>query len=353
MISLASKLDYSSYSPIKLVKSLWGHEYTDFRLIFEQSDELHYFYIKSNTQRLVARCLVCACLAIIFTITALSLHSSLSIWRYEKLVTSKIEAEKKRKEAFEALADLSDEPQTFSEEIPQSRLLAIAHKYKDDLNKMHHLVEFSTLELARANRTLELGLKASGMSWNDIERIEKNISAKHLASGGPANEITLDAPSTKMSEDYKKSLVKNEALNSFLSSFPTTAPVSHATTSSKFGPRIHPVTGKLSLHEGLDYVPTSDLYARNVLAGTVETIVFDNHGYGNLVTVSHSNGIRTLYGHLSLVSVKLGQKIIKGTPIGKIGNTGLSTGTHLHFEIAENNTKTNPSIIMAMAKNVQ
>lgn len=349
MVRLLNRLGYLSFSLLKLVKSLWIREYTDFRLILEQSDEIHYFYIKSSTQRLAARIFLCSCIAIIFTISSLSIYSIVSTWRYDELASSKLDAEKKRKEAFEALKALSDEPQNFSEETSQSRLIDMAHKYKDDLNKMHKLVSFSKLEFARANKTLEAGLKASGMSFKEIEKVKKSVSKTLLASIDGVNDI----PSTNASKDLTNNILQNKALISFISSFPAKPPVSYAIKTSKFGPRIHPITGRFVVHEGLDYVPTIDLNARSVNSGTVESVKLYDHGYGKTVTVLHTNGIRTSYSHLALVLVNPGQKIIEGTPVGKIGNTGLSTGTHLHFEIMNNKTKINPSIIMAMSKNVQ
>ena len=100
-------------------------------------------------------------------------------------------------------------------------------------------------------------------------------------------------------------------------------------------------------------MPSFDQYAKSVLSGVVEIVKNDPEGYGNMVVVAHSDGVKTLYGHLAYVSVTQGQKVEKGVVLGKIGNTGLSTGTHLHFEIMVKDTKVNPSIIMAMAKNVQ
>lgn len=349
MISLPSISDYSSFSPFNLVKSLWVRDYKDFRLILEQSDELHYFYIRSNTQRLLVRVFLCACLAVILTISSLSIYSVVSIWRYEKLVSSKVHAEQKRKEAFEALKALSNEPQNLSEDVSDSRLIEMARNYKNDLNKTKDLLKFSNLEIARANKTLELGLKASGMSYKEIEMVKKDVSERFLLN----NDATNENSSARIPESLNKTLLLNKKLNSFISSFPSTAPVSYAIISSKFGPRFHPIKGKSLFHSGLDYVPTIDFYAKSTLAGTVEAVNFDDHGYGNTVTLMHSNDIKTSYSHLSSVFVKPGQKITQGTSVGKIGNTGLSSGTHLHFEIMNNKTKINPSIIMAMSKNVQ
>ena len=349
MISLALELNSSTFSPRRIIKGLWCHKYSDLRFIFEQSDELHYFYIRANTQRLAARIIICSLIAILLTITALSLHSSFSIWRYGQLEASKIDAEQKKKEAFEALADLSDESVGTIENMPQDKLLQIAQKSRDKVNKMQTLVQFASIQLAHANETLELGLKVAGISKSDIEKLEKSISLNRLGRGGSSKEIVLD-PSTK---DYKKNLIKNEAINQLISSFPKMTPVNNPVLTSKFGPRIHPITGRVTLHEGLDYAPSADLYAKNVLSGVVYNVANDPKGYGNVVTISHGNGIKTLYGHLSAVFVTEGQKLEKGNVVGKIGNTGLSTGTHLHFEVSQNNVKINPQIIMAMANNVQ
>jgi murein DD-endopeptidase MepM/ murein hydrolase activator NlpD len=71
------------------------------------------------------------------------------------------------------------------------------------------------------------------------------------------------------------------------------------------------------------------------------------------VTVQHAFGFKTLYGHLSKILVKPGQKVEAGTVVGIVGNTGSSTGTHLHYEIAIDNDKLNPLLAMELAKNVQ
>ena len=234
MVKLLNRLVYLSFSLSKLVKNLWVREYTDFRLILEQSDEIHYFYIKSNTQRLAARIFLCSCLAIILTITSLSIYSILSTWRYDELASSKLEADRKRKEAFEVLKALSDDPQNFSEETSQLKLIDMAQKYKDDLNKMHKLVNFSKLEFARANKTLEAGLKASGMSFREIEKVKKGMSERLLASNDGLKEI----PSVNASKELTKNILQNKALISFISSFPAKPPVSYGIKTSKFGPRI-------------------------------------------------------------------------------------------------------------------
>lgn len=68
----------------------------------------------------------------------------------------------------------------------------------------------------------------------------------------------------------------------------------------------------------------------------------DNYGYGNRVVIDHGNGYQTLYAHLSAVQVKVGQRVNRGDVLGQMGNTGRSTGTHLHFEIRQGGSLMNP-----------
>lgn len=112
-------------------------------------------------------------------------------------------------------------------------------------------------------------------------------------------------------------------------------PVSGATLTSSYGKR----WGKT--HKGLDMVSSS----RNILASDDGVVTFagTKSGYGNCIIINHKNGYETLYGHLSKISVKKGDVVEKGTKIGVMGNTGRSTGTHLHFEIHKNGSVQNPS----------
>ena len=77
-------------------------------------------------------------------------------------------------------------------------------------------------------------------------------------------------------------------------------------------------------------------------SGTVTHAGWDNTGYGNMVMIDHHNGYMTLYGHLSVISVVVGQNVNKGDVIGRMGSTGHSTGTHTHFEIWKNGVRINP-----------
>lgn len=110
-------------------------------------------------------------------------------------------------------------------------------------------------------------------------------------------------------------------------------PVSGARITSSYGHR----WGRS--HEGVDMVGGS-----TIMAAASGRVVFagQQSGYGNVVIVDHGNGYRTLYGHMSRISVSNGQSVGQGSKLGVMGNTGRSTGTHLHFEVQKNGVAQNP-----------
>lgn len=110
-------------------------------------------------------------------------------------------------------------------------------------------------------------------------------------------------------------------------------PVSGARITSSYGQR----WGRT--HEGTDMVG-----GRTIMASAGGTVVFAGYqgSYGNAVIVDHGNGYQTLYGHMSSISVRSGQKVGQGSALGIMGSTGRSTGVHLHFEIRKNGVQQNP-----------
>lgn len=339
------------------MKEIWNYNYKDFNLIFEQSDVLHYFYVSANAQRLISRTILVVLAAILALVLALSCYSAISAWRYSNLEVSKQLIEQKRKEALSALGAISvdayENKKSLSQSLSQEELINSAHRIRERMNKMQALLEFSAQELRLANHALEQGLKASGVSATDLNRIKLVARPLAVAMGGNSEEIKFNSASDDALVTYKQNLAQLEQLKQVFKIFPTESPIKEAVTSSKFGIRVHPITNKLTAHTGLDYVPQHDFDAKSVLSGVVEKVQYSDIGYGNMVTVLHPNKVRTIYAHLDKVNVVEKQKVYQGDVLGKIGNSGYSTGTHLHYEISIDNVKVNPSMITAMAKNVQ
>lgn len=112
---------------------------------------------------------------------------------------------------------------------------------------------------------------------------------------------------------------------------------------SYYGYRTHPVTGQeKKFHKGIDIAAPEGANAVAVLGGKVVTSEYNNGGYGNCVEIDHGNGIRTLYAHGSAVCVSVGDIVSQGQVIMKVGDTGLSEGNHLHFEVKINGSRVNP-----------
>lgn len=113
---------------------------------------------------------------------------------------------------------------------------------------------------------------------------------------------------------------------------PTQAPVANANLGSIFGWRIDPITGRSALHTGLDF-PATNGTPIHAAAGGVVVVQEFHPEYGNMIEVDHGNDLITRYGHSSKVYVKKGDLIKRGQHIADVGNTGRSTGAHLHFEV--------------------
>ncbi|MCE3075551.1 M23 family metallopeptidase [Chryseobacterium gwangjuense] len=102
---------------------------------------------------------------------------------------------------------------------------------------------------------------------------------------------------------------------------------------------------QMQFHKGLDIAVA---FGSDVKAAAAGTVIFSGQkgGYGNCVIVSHGNGLATLYGHLSQLVAKTNDKVKVGQVIAKSGNSGRSTGPHLHYEVHKNNTPVNPKLFM-------
>ena len=127
---------------------------------------------------------------------------------------------------------------------------------------------------------------------------------------------------------------------SLLAAKPSGWPVKGWLTSS-FGLRHDPFNGKRKMHEGLDVAARTGTSVIATADGIVSSLKTEP-GYGKMVTIDHGYGYRTLYGHNSKFNVKVGQRVRRGDRIASVGNTGRSTGSHVHYEIRLNGVPVNP-----------
>ena len=163
----------------------------------------------------------------------------------------------------------------------------------------------------------------------DIANFEKALAAQEKAEAAARAEIArLSSSSTMSTSPYTGGTFAWPSESRYIS--------------DPYGTRIHPVTGKVKMHAGLDI---GAAHGTNIFAaadGTVLVSGWNTGGYGNYVVIDHGGGLTTLYAHCSSLLVSAGQKVTKGQAIAKCGSTGMSTGPHLHFEVLKNGSHTNP-----------
>jgi murein DD-endopeptidase MepM/ murein hydrolase activator NlpD len=130
---------------------------------------------------------------------------------------------------------------------------------------------------------------------------------------------------------------------------PLAAPVAARSISSRFGYRMDPFLNRPALHAGLDFVAPAGTEVRATAPGLVVSAGAKG-GYGQMVEIRHEDGVNTRYAHLSAILVEKGTRVSSGTPIGRVGSTGRSTGPHLHYETRRNGEPINPALYLAAGR---
>lgn len=154
---------------------------------------------------------------------------------------------------------------------------------------------------------------------------------------GPGKKDVRDPRFLKLAS----SLGRMDAMERALAAIPTSMPAAVMMMSSGFGYRSDPFTGAGAMHAGLDFKGPNGTPILAAAEGKV-TFAGQHGGYGNCIEITHANGLVTRYAHLSGFSVSRGQKVERGVQIARMGSTGRSTGSHLHFEVRLNGQAINP-----------
>jgi murein DD-endopeptidase MepM/ murein hydrolase activator NlpD len=138
--------------------------------------------------------------------------------------------------------------------------------------------------------------------------------------------------------EISSKMIENKQL---FESIPAVKPCEGTISEHGFGMRIHPVLNILKMHEGIDIVAEVGTSVFAPGKGVIDFIGIKG-GYGLCVEINHGFGYTTLFGHLSSVDVQIGQKVLRGTVIARTGNSGLSSGPHLHYEVTHDGVKLDP-----------
>ena len=149
----------------------------------------------------------------------------------------------------------------------------------------------------------------------------------------------------------EEKLIKWQSMHMILKRLPITAPVRSYYVSSSYGRRKDPFTNKWSFHSGIDLGGTKGQSIFAPAPGKVSS-VSKTGPYGKMIEIDHGFNIKTRYGHLKKILVNRGDTVDFKQKIGKVGNTGRSTGSHLHYEVWYKNKVLDPSRFLKAGKYV-
>lgn len=206
-----------------------------------------------------------------------------------------------------------------------------------------------------------MGERVSGLAGVKQDELEQLISKPAADSrGGPFVPVktpsldqlngwvgSLDEQADQNADLY--TMIESRLLETRLQSLmiPNTRPVD-GPIGSGFGFRADPFTGRAALHTGLDF-PAEVGSQINAAAGGVVVLTENHPQYGNMVELDHGRGLVTRYAHSSKVLVHAGDIVKRGQPIALVGNSGRSTGPHLHFEVLVDRVPQNPAKFLTLA----
>ncbi|MCY7398073.1 MAG: M23 family metallopeptidase [Sphingomonas bacterium] len=196
--------------------------------------------------------------------------------------------------------------------------------------------------LTTAMQVLVVALFVAIVGWSSAATAAPaaaNTNATVPAMGGPFDSLGKgDATFKQLFTSWKK--LDNLADGAI--AVPSDKPVKTADFTSGYGVRSDPFKGRAAMHAGIDLAGPIGTPIYATADGTVTESGFNSGGYGNLVKLDHGRGIETRYGHMSAILVRAGQRVTRGQMIGRMGSTGRSTGSHLHYEVRIDTRAVNP-----------
>lgn len=249
---------------------------------------------------------------------------------------------KENETVTDSSAEAGETVEKVSAFIPEAAALAkIEARQLAFVEKLTRFADRRADRAAQAMRTLGLNPQAVLQS------------ASNDAMGGPFEKLTTSADGSidPRFERLGLSLARMTALERGLEGIPQVMPAAVAKMSSGFGYRRDPFNGSGAMHSGLDFKAPIGTPIYAAATGTV-TFAGWKGGYGKTIEITHGNGLMTRYAHMSRFSAAAGQKVAAGATIGAIGNTGRSTGPHLHFEVRINQRAVNPRPFLETAPHV-
>ena len=218
-----------------------------------------------------------------------------------------------------------------------AQLVSVSADKSTDMAALVAETERRVLEIEQRQRALAAALASEDIDPASLQRLGFYPAAENDGRGGP-----LDGKADPTFKSLFNSWKKLDNLQDGAIAVPSEKPVKTAAFTSGYGVRSDPFKGSSAMHAGIDLSGPSGTPIYATADGVVGTAGWHTGGYGNLIKIDHGRGIETRYAHLSSVGVRAGQQIKRGQLIGRMGSTGRSTGSHLHYEVRIDGRAVNP-----------
>ena len=213
--------------------------------------------------------------------------------------------------------------------------LAELEKKLDDLEKKK--AEAESIEKALKEKYAELQAYKDQLDEDRAELAAAQWRVKEIRDKAAAEIERLEQESKRIEQELLNMTSKWGDYGGGAMAWPVLGPVT-----SEFGNRYHPITGRYTMHNGIDIGASSGTPVHAAADGIVYFAGWNNGGYGNLIMIDNGSGIVTMYAHLSGFASGANQVVYRGDIIGYVGSTGNSTGPHLHFEVRVSGSPQNP-----------
>jgi murein DD-endopeptidase MepM/ murein hydrolase activator NlpD len=244
---------------------------------------------------------------------------------------------------------LSQNWQAMSLARAHQKLSAVISDMNNRMNNIQGLIEHIEKQDSSLNLFVDAPTKSASL-------VSTHFASSMLSPSSPASLEQETLQIQKLVDDVAaridkaaadRSQIKDDLLAKLqqLQQTPSIRPLQNGRISDKFGFRMDPLVGRVMFHEGIDFSAprgTTVLCSADGVVKEVVTRYRAGTDYGRYVLVDHGYGRQTRYAHLEEINVRVGQKVTRRTVIGSVGDSGRSTGPHLHYEVLENGKTVDP-----------
>ncbi len=301
------------------------HVFRERQLLLRTDGRVHYVFLTPKLQKVSAG--IVAGIALVAFVMGLRLA-------YQSYLVHRGEAQ---------IAELQ------AENVEMATALASAAELRKTEERVANSVRELGENLMQDVQRVTKGLEQAGVRASDL--LPRELAGLISDDITPAARRTNYAEYARDLERLEDTLAAWTAFRTVVQAIPLARPVDDGRLTSPYGYRKHPVTGRRSLHRGVDISgpQRTPIFAP---APGVVTFVGTKGSFGKFIEIDHGRGFKTRYGHLHKILVRRGQRIVYRQRVAQVGSTGRSTGPHVHYEILYRGRHLNPEELFAAGHNI-